>query len=51
MILIGDSEGPDQIADAQADLGLCCPHIPEDTFPHGAAHIIERDIANMTQTS
>ena len=27
-------------ADAQADLGLCCPHMLEDTFSHGAAHII-----------
>ena len=26
-------------ADAQADLGLRCPHMPEDTFSHGAAHI------------
>ena len=25
--------------DAQADLGLCCPHIPQDTFSHGAAHM------------
>ena len=24
-------------ADAQADLGFCCPHMPEDTFSHGAA--------------
>ena len=26
-------------AGAQADLGLRCPHMPEDTFSHGAAHI------------
>ena len=26
-------------ADAQADLGLCCTHMPEDTFSHGAAHM------------
>ena len=25
--------------DAQADLGLHGPHIPKDTFSHGAAHI------------
>ena len=25
-------------ADAQADMGLRCPHMPEDKFPHGAAH-------------
>ena len=24
---------------AQADLGLRCPHVPEDTFTHGAAHM------------
>ena len=24
---------------AQADLGFRCPHMPEDTFSHGAAHI------------
>ena len=27
-------------ADLQSDLGLWCPHMPEDTFPHGRAHII-----------
>ena len=33
MILLADSEGPDQIARiAQAYLGLHCPHMPEDTF-------------------
>ena len=26
--------------DVQAYLGLCCLHIPEDTFLHGAAHLI-----------
>ena len=25
-------------ADAQSDLGLRCPHMPEETFSHGAAH-------------
>ena len=25
-------------ADAQSDLGLRCPHIPEDTFWHDVAH-------------
>ena len=24
-------------ADAQADLALCCPHMPEDTYSHGTA--------------
>ena len=28
-------------ANAQADLGLCCPHIPEDTVSHGMAHFID----------
>ena len=26
-------------ADAQANLGLRCPHMPEDTFSHGTAHL------------
>ena len=26
-------------ADAQADLGLCCPHMPEGTFSHGGLNI------------
>ena len=38
MILLVDSEGLDQTA--QADLGLHCPHMPEDTFSHAAAHLI-----------
>ena len=36
MILLADSEGSDQ---EQADLGLCCPHTPEDQFSHGMASI------------
>ena len=34
MILQADSEDPDQTdcADAQADLGVLCPHVPKDTF-------------------
>ena len=28
-----------------ADLDLRCPHMPEDTFSHGAAHIIRTSIA------
>ena len=40
MILLADSEGPDQTcADAQADLGLRCPHMPEDTVSHGVAQM------------
>ena len=27
-------------ADAQSDLGLRCPHMTEDKFPHGAAPLI-----------
>ena len=27
-------------ADAQANLGLRCPHMPENTFSDGAAHIL-----------
>ena len=37
VILLAGSEGPDQ--PAQADLGLHCPHMLEDTFSQGAAHI------------
>ena len=25
--------------DVQADLGFCCPHMPEDGFLHGAAYM------------
>ena len=32
MTLLADSEGPDQTAHSQAQLGLRCPHILEDTF-------------------
>ena len=36
VILLVDSEGSNQTAlDVQADLGLYCPHLPEDTFSHG----------------
>ena len=40
MILLADTEGPDQCADAQADLGLRCSHMPEDAISHGAAFMI-----------
>ena len=40
MILLADSEGPDQTADAQVDLGLHCPHKPKDMFSHRVVHII-----------
>ena len=39
MILLADSEGPDQTAEMQTDLGLRCPHMLEDTFSHGAVHV------------
>ena len=35
VILLTDSEGPYQTADTKADLGLRCPHMPEDTFSNG----------------
>ena len=59
MILLADSEGLGQTAaDAQsdqglhcpltelfeADLGLCCPHMPEGTFSRGAAHLITSNV-------
>ena len=28
-------------ADAQADLGLRCSHMPEDTLSHGAVHVLK----------
>ena len=31
--------------DAQAGLGLCCPHMPEDTFSHGATHFIIHNLS------
>ena len=40
MVLLADSEGPNQTADAQADLGLRCSHMPEDLFSHGADYLI-----------
>ena len=41
MILLPDSEDQDQPAhlDAQADLGLRCPHNTENMFSHHAAHM------------
>ena len=46
MILLADSKGHDQPAHmrrsacayAQADLGLRCSHVLEDTFPHATFH-------------
>ena len=28
------------VAANDSDLGVCCPHMPEDTFLHGADHVI-----------
>ena len=44
MILIADSEDSEDsayCADAQTGLDLRCPHMPEDTFSHGAAYLIK----------
>ena len=42
--LVADNEGPDQTrGDAQADLGLRCPHMPEGTLSHGAAHLMAQN--------
>ena len=38
-VLLADSEDPDQTMDVQAALGLCCPHMFEDTFSPGAARM------------
>ena len=40
MIMFADSEGPDQTAHPRSDLGLRCPHMPEETFSHGVAYIM-----------
>ena len=37
MTLLADSKGPDQTVDAQVDLCLHCPHMPEGMFLHGVA--------------
>ena len=39
MILLADSEGPDQCTDAQTDLSFHYQHLPEDTFWNGMAHM------------
>ena len=39
MSLLADGDGPDECADAQADLGFRCPHMPEDMFSHGTDQI------------
>ena len=39
MILFMDSGNPDQTVDTQADLGLHCPNMPENTFSHGVVQI------------
>ena len=38
-------------ADAQADLGLRCPHMPEDMFSHGAAHISHVIVSKCRKTN
>ena len=43
MILWADSEGPDQTADAQADLSLCCLHMPKDVFLHDTVHLVLKE--------
>ena len=39
LILLVDNECPGQTVDAQADLGLCCPHMHKEMFSHGAAQM------------
>ena len=39
MILLVDSEGPDQTMDVYADLGLPYLPMPEDMFPQGTAQM------------
>ena len=35
----------------QADLGLCCTNMPEDTFLHGAAQIFGVNIADLDEAA
>ena len=46
MIQLADSEGPDQTEETHADLDLCCPHLPEDMFLHGTAHLLLCHVVN-----
>ena len=39
MIILADSEGPDETADAQTDVSLNCSHMPEDMFSHGFSNL------------
>ena len=41
MILIADSEGPDQTARMRRAIwALCCSHMPENRFLYGTAHLV-----------
>ena len=37
--------------DAQADLGLRCPHMPEDTFSYGSFHIIVFAVLHVSSSN
>ena len=37
---LADSESPDQTVWMRSDLGLRCPHMPEEILSHGAAKLI-----------
>ena len=39
MILLADSKGPDKVVRMRRLIWAHCPHIPEDSFSHGVAHI------------
>ena len=44
MILLVGNEGPDHIVRMRRLDGLGCPHIPECTFRHGAAQLINLSV-------
>ena len=44
LILLADSEYPAQTARMRTDQDLRWPHMPEDTFSHGAAQSCFREI-------
>ena len=39
-VVSNDSCDSDDCVDAEANLGLCCPHMSEETFSHSAAQFV-----------
>ena len=53
-VVSNDSVLDQTVRHAQSDFGLCCPHMPEDTFSNGAArimvHVTSRIISHEDET-